>query len=64
MVSHSMLLHTVKKETDTQKNPTWHYYTCLEAKFQVVLCDNKDSHGFHKEEKGKGDAEGTLTALL
>lgn len=61
-----MLLHTVKKETDTQKEKksTWHYYTCLEAKFQVVLCDNKDSHGFHKEEKGKGDAEGTLTALL
>lgn len=39
-------------------------FTCFQAKLQVVLGDDEDGHGLDEEEKGKGDAEGTLTPFL
>ncbi len=39
---------------------TEHHYTCLKAKFQVVLCDYKIAMAFTKKKKAKVMREGTL----
>jgi len=38
--------------------------TVLEAKFQVVLCDDEDGHSFDEEEEAEGDAERAFAAFL